>query len=312
MFTTLAQMPTTADAATGLEETLPAVAETTGTATETGFFMEIVNRVKDALLEMGYGFADFLPKLIIALVLLIIGSIAAKIVRAVLTSAFKKIKLDDLLNKIGIGQIFGKMGLSSGPAEFLPKLLYFVILLFVVKVAAEAAGITDISELIVSILAFSPRVLTAIIIMLTGFIVSEVVSKAVERALDNVGLDYSKTLAKIIFGFIFILFLTVALPQLEIQTELLNATVKILLIGLATALALSLGLGLRGLAGDIVAGVYVRDLYKVGTEIEMDGETTKVAGVGPITTKLQRQDGGFIILPNHRLVSDDIRGRGAD
>ena len=313
MLTFLAQTPATetpvVDAAT--EVATPA-AESANSSIEPGFFMEIVDRVKEALLEMGYGFADFLPKLIIALVLLIIGFIAAKIVRAVLASAFKKIKLDDLLNKIGIGQIFSKMGLSSGPAEFIPKLLYFIILLFVVKVAAEAAGIKDVSDLIVSILAFSPRVLTAIIIMLVGFIVSEVVSNAVERALDNVGLDYSKTLAKIVFGFVFILFLTVALPQLEIQTELLNATVKILLIGLATALALSLGLGLKSLAGDIVAGVYVRDLYKVGTEVEMDGEATKVAGVGPITTKLQRKDGGFIILPNHRLVSDEIRGRSAE
>ena len=71
--------------------------------------------------------------------LVCIGLIVAKIVRKVLTQVFKKIKLDDLLDKIGIGQLFGKMGVQSGPSEFLPKLIYFVILLFIIQVAAEAA-----------------------------------------------------------------------------------------------------------------------------------------------------------------------------
>lgn len=182
-------LPILAQATPGTESSPPSEgsppADAVAGGSETGFFMEIVHRVRDALLEMGYGFADFLPKIIIALVLLIIGLIVAKIVRSVLTTAFKKIKLDDLLDKIGIGQIFSKMGLQSGPSVFLPKLLYFIILLFIIKVAADAAGITDVAEIIVSILAFSPRVLTAIIIMLVGFIVSELVSTAVERALDS-------------------------------------------------------------------------------------------------------------------------------
>ncbi|NNC87334.1 MAG: mechanosensitive ion channel [Akkermansiaceae bacterium] len=277
-----------------------------------GFFVDIYQRVMDALMDKVNQFAAFLPDLIIAVVLLVIGLIVAKIVRNVLTKVFTKIKLDDLLDKLGIGQLFGKMGIQSGPSEFLPKLIYLVILVVVIQVAAQAAGIEDVSELIGKILAFSPRVVTAIIILLVGFIVAELVSNAVERALDNFGLDYARTLAKILFGFIFILFLTVALPQLEIETELLNATVKIMLGGLAVALALALGLGLKALAHDIVAGVYVRDLYKVGTEIEVDDETATVAGVGPITTKLQRPDGGFFIIANHLLVSDKIRGRSAE
>lgn len=287
-----------------------AVSDSAAPASAGEFFHHVVESVKNAFIEMGEELGAFLPKAVIAIILLAAGLILAKLLRAVLGGAFKRIKLDDALNKVGVGPLFAKMGVTSKPSVFIPKVIYWVFLLFMIKVAAEAAGITDISEIILAILAFSPKVLVAIIIMLVGFIVSDLVSNAVRRALENLGLDYAPTVGKVCFGFIFILFLTVALPQLEIETELLNATVKIILGGIAVALALSLGLGLKGLANNVVSGVYARDLYKVGTEIEYDGEEAKVAGVGPITTKLVRKDGGFIIIPNQALVNEKIRGRG--
>ena len=81
---------------------------------------------------------------------------------------------------------------------------------------------------------------------------------------------------------------------------------------LALALALALGLGLKRMAGSIVSGVYSRDIYKVGTELEFEGETVTIAGIGPVTTKLKRKDGGFVIIPNEKLISEPIRGRSVD
>ena len=103
-----------------------------------------------------------------------------------------------------------------------------------------------------------------------------------------------------------------ALNQLGIETELLNASVKILLSGVALALSICLGLGLKGLACNIVSGVYARDLYQVGTQIEYQDELVRVAGVGPVTTKLQRADGGFILVPNESLLNQSVKGRSAD
>ena len=78
---------------------------------------------------------------------------------------------------------------------------------------------------------------------------------------------------------------------------------------MALALALALGLGLKTLASNIVSGVYAKDLYKVGTEIHYDERPAKVAGVGPVTTKLTRDDGSFLIVPNTLMVTAVIRGR---
>lgn len=269
----------------------------------------ILVKLKEAFLEMGDGAISALPNLVIAVVLLFVGMVIAKVTRAVLTSSFKKIKLDEVFEKIGIQELFSKVGLKTGPSVAIPKVLYWLILLAFVKVAADKAGIDDISTLLDQIIAFLPKVLTASIILLVGFIVADMIQNAAFRSLDNIGLEYAGSLSRILFGFIFILVLTVAFSQLGIETELLNSSVKIILAGLALALSLAMGLGLKGLAGHIVAGVYARDLYKIGTEVHYDDLPAKVAGVGPLTTKLTRADGSFLIIPNSILVNEVIRGR---
>ena len=273
------------------------------------FFNYILEKLRTAFLEMADGAINALPNLVIAIVLLFVGFVAAKVIRGVLSITFKRINLDEIFEKIGLAEIFSKIGLKAGPSAAIPKLIYWLIILVFVKSAADAAGIAPISALLDQIMAFLPKVLTASIILLVGFIVADLIQNAAFSSLDSIGLEYAGSLSRILFGFIFIFVLTVAFAQLGIETELLNASVKIFLGGLALALALALGLGLKGLAGHIVAGVYAKDLYQIGTEIHYDEKPAKVTGVGPITTKLTREDGSFLVIPNSIMVNEIMRGR---
>lgn len=273
-----------------------------------GFYYE----VQTALMEMLNDFAQFLPKLLLALILLIIGYAFAKLLAKLVSTVFSKLGVDSLLEKSGFTAQLKRAGIKAAPGAFAATLIFWLTMLFVIKVAAQAAAIQDISDIILAIISFMPNAITAALILLFGFIVADIIKNAVFNALDQMGLEYARTLSKIIFGFIFILILTVALAKINIQTELLNATVQIILGALALALALSLGLGLKRMAGSIVSGVYSRDIYKVGTEIEFEGEPMTIAGIGPVTTKLKRGDGGFVIIPNEKLISEPVRGRSAE
>ena len=269
-------------------------------------------KIREALIKMAEDFAEFIPQLLLALVLLFLGFVVAKLLAKGVTTVFARLGIDGLLEKSGVTGVLERAGIKAAPGAFFGKLLFWIAMLFVVKMAAQEASIKDISDIVLSIIAFMPNAITAALIMLVGFIVADIIKNAVFGGLDAAGLSYAHTLSKIIFGFIFILVLTVALAKLNIQTELLNATVKIILGALGLALALCLGLGLKGMAHSIVSGIYSRDIYKEGTEIEFEGEDMKVAGVGPVTTKLTRADGGFVIVPNEKLISEPVRGRSAE
>lgn len=274
----------------------------------TGFFQE----VQSALTEMLNNFAQFLPKLLLAVILLIIGFAIAKVLSKAVHIVFDKFGVNNLLEKSGFTAQLQRAGIKATPGAFIAKLAFWITILFVIKIAAKVASIQDISDIIIAIISFMPNALTAALILLFGFIVADVIKNAVFNALNEMGLEYARTLSKVIFGFVFILILTVALAKINIQTELLNATVQIMLGSLALALSLALGLGLKRMAGSIVSGVYSRDIYKIGTELEFEGETMTISGIGPVTTKLKRKDGGFVIIPNEKLISEPIRGRSVD
>ena len=268
--------------------------------------------IKIALIKMAEDFADFIPKILLALVLLFLGFVFAKLLAKMVETIFSRLGVDNLLQRSGVTGVLERAGIKAAPGAFLAKLLFWVTMLFVVKIAAQEASIKDISDFVISIINFMPNAITAALIMLVGFVVADVIKNTTYNSLNAAGLEYAQTLSKIIFGFIFILVLTVALAKINIETELLNATVKIILAALGLALAISLGLGLKGMAHSIVSGVYSRDIYKVGTEIEFDGENVTVAGVGPVTTKLKRADGGFVMVPNEKLITEPIRGRSVE
>jgi len=253
-----------------------------------------------------------MPDIFLGIVILIFGCFIATVLKKIIVKTLEGIKFNEMLDRAGIGQVFTKIGVKGGASAFLGKMIFWVVMLFIIKNAADKMGIEDISIIINNLIAFLPKVIIATIIMLVGFMVGDFIRNAVFAALDNLGLDYAKALAGIIFGFVFVIVLTVALSQLGIETELLKDSVKIILLSLGLGLAICLGLGLKGMANQIVSGVYARDIFKVGTTIEYEGEQAKVAGVGPVTTKLVRLDGGFIIVPNNKLISQEVRGQSAE
>lgn len=272
-------------------------------------FILVLESLKNAFVEMGEDMVTFTPKLVVALVILCIGIILAKIIRSITNKILEGIKIDKLVEKSGIQGALSKMGVKGSLAVLIPKLLGFFIIIFMIKAAAESAQFTDVSEFIGTIFSFIPRIITAFIIMVIGVFVGEIAQNTVYNTLDERGVDYASSLSKVILGLVIVVFLTVALSQIGIETELLKDTVKIILLGVALALALALGLGLKSHANNIVAAVYVRDIYSQGSSIEIDGELLAIKGTGPVTTKLQKENGEFVVLPNSELVSTKIKGK---
>lgn len=252
---------------------------------------------------------NFIPKVVVGVVIFTVGYFIASFVAKTIKTTFEKTGLNDLISKSAIGNTMSGMGLKSPIGELLSKIVNWLLILFSLRTAANAADLNDISSIVLSIFQFLPKAFVATIITVIGFMVADIVKNAVSRALTNYGVDYANALSKILFGFVIILVLTSALKILNIETELLNDSVKILLGGVAIAFSLALGLGLKNLASSMVSGVYARDLYKPGTMIQYEGQECEVAGVGPVTTKLLTRDGSFIIVPNTKLINESITGR---
>ncbi len=100
-----------------------------------------------------------------------------------------------------------------------------------------------------------------------------------------------------------------AISQLEVKTDLLNHVIVIGLITVGLAVALAMGLGSREIAGQILAGIYVRELYQVGQQVRIGEVEGMIEEIGTVKTTLLTDDGELVSLSNRVLLEQRVNSR---
>ncbi len=140
-------------------------------------------------------------------------------------------------------------------------------------------------------------------------LLAQVLSGLVRGAAESVGLDYANGLARIAQGLVIIISISVAIGQLEVKTELLNYVIAIVLITFGLAVALAFGLGSRELVGQILAGIYVRELYEVGQRVRLADIEGQIEEIGTVKTLLLTDDGELASVANKVLLEQRVGSR---
>jgi len=131
----------------------------------------------------------------------------------------------------------------------------------------------------------------------------------VRGAAEGVGIDYSAGLGRIAQGLVIIISISVAISQLEVKTDLLNHVIVIALLTVGLAVALALGLGSREIAGQIIAGIYVRELYQVGQQVQIGDTEGQIEEIGTVKTTLLTDEGELVSFSNRILLDQRVSSR---
>ena len=262
------------------------------------------------LTDMAGTAMEIIPKLIVAFIFFLIGLIFCKIVRRIVTTSLSKVGFDTVAESLGLKPMLVKAGVKARVSEMIGKLLFWILLILVIRTSVSLTELKMLIDPIEGVIGFLPKVITASIILLVGYIIADLVRNAVVRWGDNLELEYAGTLGGLIYSFFMVLILTIAVGELGVDTHLISRTVEVFLFSIGIAVTLALGLGLKPLAHNIVCGVYARHLYKSGTIIDIEGAPAEVVSVGPITTLLRKGVDGFVAIPNSIFFDQTITGRG--
>jgi small-conductance mechanosensitive channel len=250
--------------------------------------------------------AEFLPSLLTALGLLIGGHFIAKLLAGAMAKLFTKIGLDRLAETAGIDGALKKAGMTSGPSQVLAKILYWLVFLTFIISASDALGLDRVSATIDHFVLYIPKVISALILTLIGLFIAGLVRTAIEASLASINLGYERTIGGIIYALIVVIVVSLAINQLEIETDLLNQVVIIFLLSGAGAVALALGLGTKHVAGNVVAGVYARELYVPGNKIKVADVSGEVIEICSTALIIQTDDGRKITIPNSKLIDSQV------
>jgi len=197
--------------------------------------------------------SQFMVNVLLVIVILIIGWLLSKLLKAVVTKSLAVVKLHSLASRIELDKILEKGGLSYSLSELIGVICYWFGLLITFMVAINAIGLTIAAELLNKVVLYIPNVIAAIFILIISMFAATALKNIVKTAANNAGLSQGKLLGQVVEVVVMIFAVFVALEQLNIGIRVTELTVGIILGSLGLALALSFGLGCKDIAGRYVA-----------------------------------------------------------
>ena len=207
------------------------------------------------LQDIWYRFLVFLPNLIGALLILIIGWIIAVGLDRLVTQILKQIKLDTALNKVGVKNFFRKAGVDFETSEFIGGLVRWTILLVAFLAAADIMGLAKITDFLNEILAYVPNIFVAIAILLIGMLAANFFSHIVRGTVGIARIRSANFLASITKWIIWIFTILVALNQLGVASMIINYLMMAVFFMIALAGGLAFGLGGQKAASETLEDV---------------------------------------------------------
>src|SRR5438552_535767 len=120
--------------------------------------------VRAFLVQVG----EFFPKVMLALVILLLGWLIAKAVRFAVVKALRAINFNVLTEKAGIDAFLKQGGGETDTTDILGLLIYWLTILTALMIAANSVGLIAVTELVVRVVLFVPKVIVAMVILAFG------------------------------------------------------------------------------------------------------------------------------------------------
>lgn len=268
-------------------------------------FEEIREMLTSMLTASAGAVIGFLPKLIGALLVLLIGWVVARLASALLRRAVSG-GLDAFLERLNVHAALERSSIAATPSEILGGVLYWFIMIFFVMAASEVLGLSAVADAITRILGYVPSVISAALVLAAGVFLARFVGNLVTSAGTAADLSYARGLGSVAQTSIVVMVGVVTMEQLGVDTQILVTVITVTVAAITAGMGLAFALGSREAVRGILAGHYLRQSLSSSTTLEVAGERGVVEEIGPMRTAFRDGERRFS-LPNARLAEELIK-----
>ena len=198
----------------------------------------LLEPVKTSLHQVG----EFLPRVMLAIVILLAGWLIAKGVRFAVVKGLRAINFNVVTEKAGVDAFLQQGGGKVDTIWVLGQLFYWLVILAALMVAFNSMGLAYVTDLIGHIVLFVPKVMVAVLILAFGAYFARFVSVALTAYCKNIGVREAETLGRLSLYAIMVFVILIALDQLGLG-DIIRQTFLIVIAAIALGLALAFGLG---------------------------------------------------------------------
>jgi hypothetical protein len=205
--------------------------------------MQSIDMLVDATREFLHQTAAFLPRLLLALFVVILGWLFAKAVRFAVERSLRAVNFNVLTERAGTDNFLRQAGMRGDTTTVFGLVAFWLVILATLIIAFNDLGLTYITDLLGRAVLFAPKLLVAMLLVVFGSYCARFVGNAVHAYCVDAQIADADLLGRIVRYVVMTLVVMIALSQVEIGGDIVQRTFLIILGGLMLALALAFGIG---------------------------------------------------------------------
>ena len=226
----------------------------------------IIAELTQASQELARGFAHYLPRLIVMLIIAFVGWVVAYLLKVLARSILRLTKFPELSENAGATRLLNQAALPSS-TELLSRFVFWLAWVGFILLGVSVLGIVGLQEYISRFFLFLPRLFVALVILFLGLLAASFFSRAALLAAVNANFRSSRLLSISIR-------IIISIFALSMVFEVLGVAEETMLIAFGTAFgAVMLGLAIAfGIGGKDVAREFLEKRLVTGKREEKEDE----------------------------------------
>lgn len=198
------------------------------------------------------GFISFLPNLLGAIVVFIVGWFIAEVVAKLAAQIINVLRIDQILERMGFEKSLQRANMKLNSGKFVGEIVKWFFIIVFLMAATDILGLPQVTEFLKQILLYIPQLIVAVFILLAGVLIANFMGKLIKASVEAANLKSAGTLAGVAKWAILIFAILAALIQLGIVPSLIQTLFTGLIAALAISTGLAFGLGGKDLASQIL------------------------------------------------------------
>lgn len=259
----------------------------------------------DAFNIMWHKIFEALPGILIALLIMVIGVLVARSLSYLVYKAVQLSRFEKFTSKALGRDVSQKNETGWTLALVIKKTIYWTVILLFAVFASETLGWEVVTQEISNLIAYLPRLFSALIIFIIGLYMAGFVRKAINTGITSVGVQASGLISTIAYYVIMVLVSITSLNQAGIDTGAITSNFVIIIGSVFLAFALAFGLGAKDVLGNILAGLYTKRNFHVGQKIRIENMEGTIERMDSVNFML-RTEKGRISIPIKKLMEEKV------
>ena len=194
----------------------------------------------------------FLPRLALAMLVVVAGWVVAKAVRFSVVKAMRALNFDVLTQRAGIDAFLQQGGSSKDTCDVFGAIAFWLVVVMALMIAFGGLGVVPVTDLLAKVLMIIARVFVALLIAVLGSYFARFVGQSAAGHCRSAGIGDAELLGRLVQYGVMVFVLLLAVDHLDIGGGLIQQTFLILLGGVVLALALAFGIGGRDRAAHLI------------------------------------------------------------